>query len=153
MPVRDSDVTVDALVMNSGGRMGKTFDSLLNSLATRVMNRELETAVDGDDEEEKSERSQHIARAKRGMQQAIQVARIRSQVSMIWAVCPSTNDRRVSNRRNRGVMERWSSLNVVGRAGNSPGSGQGGAPGSGQGVPPGREIPRLRPGKFPHFVL
>jgi len=69
--VRDRNVTVDALVLNSGGRMGKTFDSLLNSLATRVMNMELGPVVDGDDAEEKSDRSQHIAHAKRGMQQAI----------------------------------------------------------------------------------
>lgn len=99
--VRDRGVKVDALVMNSGGRMCANLDKLLKSLATREMNKDLGPAADGDDKEEKSERSQHIARAKRAMQAAIQVARIRCQVSMIWAACPSTNDRRVRSRRNR----------------------------------------------------
>lgn len=96
--VRDPQVEVDALVMNSGGRICGNFDALLSSLATMQVNNELGPAVAGEDTEEKSELNQHNARMKRALCAAVQVTRTMCQVSMIWAACPSTNNKRVSGR-------------------------------------------------------
>ena len=99
--VNDRRVRVDALVINSGGRMSKCFDTLLYVLAKRKVTKELGPMEDVDDWEEVVERRHCIARAKHEMQGAVQVARVRAQFSIIWAVSERTNSQRVQVRKKR----------------------------------------------------